>query len=260
MALNSLVGTPVKFGFLLVVAFLLASCEQVQQSAPMAVTPSNLKVFYIPNPGDQFTEYPITAEGTYKIMPSKGFRASFEAPWPLSIIVKVGATTLKKRGDFAVNTTADQLSLEGYFESNVDVPQGRTPIWTIHVVLPLAVHSNRNVTVQTESVNGNATGTDKLSRPANINLVGRFSNPTDPVRNCPQQQIIAGYSYFGFPKCDANVTGAGLECDQSGYYCCAPRINTNSAKCGPGKFDFPADCRFGNAKVRMFASGCYLAD
>jgi hypothetical protein len=83
------------------------------------------------------------------------------------------------------------------------------------------------------------------------------------AQNCPALSPPAGYSYFGMPLCDSqnvfNDPAPDLACDAQSYYCCAINNGTNDPRCGNDHKSFPASCiGYGNPKVRMEPSGCYI--
>ena len=116
---------------------------------------------------------------------------------------------------------------------------------------------------------GNCTGS---ANTCNLHLNGgaqaasatfSASGSSVPVPSCPQVSPPAGYSYFNQPLCDGqniyNDPAPALTCDASGYFCCAMSTGGNDPKCGSEHRSFPASCiGYGNPKVKMEPSGCYI--
>lgn len=85
------------------------------------------------------------------------------------------------------------------------------------------------------------------------------------TQNCPAMAAPAGFSYFGMPLCDGQNAfhdpAPDLACDAQGYFCCAmiSDQNFNDPKCGNAHKNFPASCiGYGNPKIKMEPSGCYI--
>jgi len=63
-----------------------------------------------------------------------------------------------------------------------------------------------------------------------------------PAGSCPGGKQFPGYMYMGQPSCGGtSALGAYLQCDATGYYCCASAQGSNS-KCGSGKYVFQPSC------------------
>ena len=93
----------------------------------------------------------------------------------------------------------------------------------------------------------------------------RGSGSVGSVQNCPALAPPTGFSYFGMPLCDSqnvfNDPAPDLACDTNGYFCCAmiSNQNFNDPKCGITHKNFPASCiGYGNPKIKMEPSGCYI--
>jgi hypothetical protein len=91
--------------------------------------------------------------------------------------------------------------------------------------------------------------------------VGATFNPGsgsgNPAQNCPPLSAPAGYSYFDKPQCDGPLQIV-LQCDAAGWYCCGMQIGVNDPTCGMDHYRFQASCHYGNPKVRLEPSGCYI--
>jgi hypothetical protein len=81
--------------------------------------------------------------------------------------------------------------------------------------------------------------------------------------SCPPLASVPGYTYFNKPACDSQNAyhdpAPALRCNAIGYFCCANATGANGAECGIDHVKFPATCHlYGNPKVKMEPSGCYL--
>lgn len=63
-----------------------------------------------------------------------------------------------------------------------------------------------------------------------------------PSGSCPGGKQFPGYMYMGQPSCSGtSALGVYLQCDATGYYCCASAQGSKS-KCGSGKYVFQPSC------------------
>jgi hypothetical protein len=68
------------------------------------------------------------------------------------------------------------------------------------------------------------------------------SNTTTTTNSCPGGKYFQGKIYMGQPSCSGtSALGAYLQCDATGYYCCASSQGASS-KCGSGKYVFQPGC------------------
>ena len=69
------------------------------------------------------------------------------------------------------------------------------------------------------------------------------SSTTQPhASSCPGGKYFQGMTYMGQPSCTGtSALGAYLQCDATGYHCCASAQGANS-KCGNGKYVFQPGC------------------
>jgi hypothetical protein len=68
------------------------------------------------------------------------------------------------------------------------------------------------------------------------------STPATTAGSCPGGKQLPGYMYMGQPSCSGtSALGAYLQCDASGYYCCASS-NGSKSKCGVDRAVFQPGC------------------
>ncbi len=90
-------------------------------------------------------------------------------------------------------------------------------------------------------------GPNAPSNALNIQIKNRSATTTTtttqpPASSCPGGKFFTGYMYMGQPSCaGTSALGAYLQCDATGYYCCASSAGSKT-KCGTDRSVFQAGC------------------
>lgn len=72
--------------------------------------------------------------------------------------------------------------------------------------------------------------------------IQKTATTTTTTNSCPGGKYFQGQTYMGQPSCSGtSALGAYLQCDATGYYCCASAQGASS-KCGSGKYVFQPGC------------------